>query len=123
MRQKISNKVEVGELVIISQFDLPCARLVAIVRRIDGKDVHADYISEHTCMNKCCGSIDEATPLGLFGVVAIQTVDGFAAVKVTNSVAKYRDGSPRSWQSSPLDSQRLRKGVQVDWSTWDEVTE
>lgn len=92
-----------GQLVIMNDIDCPEAKLVAVLTRFDDKKGiwHARYLAKATSRTKCysSGALGGPTPLDDFGVAVEFVGEFFRAVPTGKpSVAKYRDGVPRSWQ-------------------------
>lgn len=57
--------IEVGDYVIINQYDKPCTRLVARVKAINGDKVVGEYITAETSTVRCTGRLNRATAVGV----------------------------------------------------------
>lgn len=103
--------MNIGDAVIINDFDRPCANCIAIVTGLYGHGgrvyVDAVYV---TSGDRCCDLLECVTPLSAFGVELsvepAQPAVGEASLfvqrvsvrRVRPSTACYPDGQPRDWQ-------------------------
>jgi hypothetical protein len=91
--------IKPGTPVIINYFDRPCARLIAVVERVEAGVVHALYLCMATRGERCSSNIENVTSIYDFGVGLIVNEAGVASAKeVGESSARYPDGRKRVWQ-------------------------
>lgn len=96
------NKFNRGDLVTINHFDRPCTRLIAVVKSCDNGLVNAVYLTTGTILKKCYAPIENVTLISDFGVNA-KIYDGVVSCdQMHQSIAKYKDATPRSWQEEPV---------------------
>lgn len=99
-----SREIKLGAAIIVSDYEQPCGRLVAIVTGVDSGKVFSKYLNADPELDSyvkrgVTSILGIATPIGDFGVqLQIDQEGRYRCVQVRESEAKYRDGKPRQWQ-------------------------
>lgn len=106
-----AERVEVGNCVIVNQYDQPCGKLIAVVTEKTDAYVKCQYLNNDKSLstyNKDGGIeipshlFSQITPVFLFGVT-IQLVENetdamYYCEQTSVSKAQYSDGESRKWQ-------------------------
>ena len=100
-----SRPFEVGEMLIVSYCEQPCAKLIAVVvdASESGDMCNWKYLNADPMLDYCNNQngffrMEKATRVEDFGV-KVMAHDGFYwCEKNGDSVATYEDGKPRRWQ-------------------------
>lgn len=95
-----SQKIKVGDAVIMNYHDRPCTRLVAIVHSIRDNFVYAYYLTRNNRigLHECADRYENVTLLKDFGVELVIADELATCTLIRESTAKYKDGSIRQWQ-------------------------
>ena len=110
--QLMGSEVSPGHCVIISDVDQPCAKLVAVVTRIEDSLVYARYLQKdvaNSFRREACDAIERVTPVEWFGYRVFYAHPAYRCLAdpALPHLAKYPDGYSRRWQD--------RSGVEL-WS-------
>lgn len=105
----MSRDFRIGDLVIASDTDQPCGRLVAVVVgfEIDGVqdfclcqylNIDTDFDRFNNPPMRCNSKL--VTKLSDFGCALVTNTKNYYVVRVGRSNATYRDGAARDWQET-----------------------
>lgn len=97
-RTLLGSDIRLGHCVIVNEFDRPCARLIAVIDRIEDDFVWCRYLSTTTGVRICVSHGNDVTPIERFGIIAIASHRSYRIEAFQKSNAKYKDGSERIWQ-------------------------
>ena len=100
--------INLGEYVIINEFDKPCTRLVAKVTEVNGKRVKARYITKGTNLKIRTSDTENVMPVHRFGVRLVFDDGQVTGICDAQSTATYKDGKPRYWQPEHTETHALR---------------
>lgn len=99
-----SSRLVPGCCVVLNDAELPCARLIAVVQSVHGRNIIAKYLNDSGDLRPyrrgCRTTIEAATPVGRFGIKVLMSGDEYCCEVIGESTATYPDGRPRRWQDS-----------------------
>lgn len=108
----LGSEVSLGHCVIMNDVDQPCAKLVAVVTRIEGGVVYGRYLFKdlaNSFKREARDAIERVTPIEWFGYRVFYAHPSYRCLAdpCLPHIAKYPDGDARRWQD--------RSGVEL-WS-------
>jgi hypothetical protein len=109
-----ADKLDVGNCVILNEFDRPCGYLVAVITEVLDDHYYCKYLSEETSLdtyNNANGKLGLRVPKGYnqfptpvedFGVRVVYDEKNrlYSCVRFGESKARYPDDSIRHWQEN-----------------------
>lgn len=99
----MNKQFKIGQLGIANDFDRPASKMVAVIIKVDEKQIYFRYLSKE--MGKSWDKIGHAdftewTDLYSFGVICEIEGKEFRCTQTKKSTAQYSDGKIRNWQDS-----------------------